>query len=387
MIKFSTKRGGWRAEDNKQVSPPSDIYKIKVNELSEIPTYNNVKIRVKDEYDTKSICEQIVSCNPCVILGDVPGTGKSYICEYFRKLNYNVLFVVPTNFLGQQCDCESTTANKFFSISIEEDDRLPIYDHSPYNVIVFDEIYFNDYKVYCRIDKFIQENKHNKIIVATGDTNQLPTIKPLSNTKPFEEYANECIKIIFKYEIYLYECKRLNTIEDKTKLSNIKHDLLYTKIHFEQIIDKYFKWVDDIKMCNHNIAYENKTCKIVSNHIRKLLNKKDEFEIGDVMICKEYSKIKCFVFNVNFRYTIVKMDGNIFTLQNVKTMEELTILKDKLRSNFIYSYCFTAHSVQGSSIDDEIVIYDWNKGYVSRQWVWVALSRARDLNKVSFYRY
>ena len=25
LIKFSTKRGGWRAEDNKQVSPPSDI--------------------------------------------------------------------------------------------------------------------------------------------------------------------------------------------------------------------------------------------------------------------------------------------------------------------------------------------------------------------------
>ena len=93
------------------------------------------------------------------------------------------------------------------------------------------------------------------------------------------------------------------------------------------------------------------------------------------------------MFNVNFRYTIVNIDGNIFTLQNVKTMEELTILKDKLRSNFIYSYCFTAHSVQGSSIDDETVIYDWNKGYVSRQWVWVALSRARDLNKVSFYRY
>ena len=39
LIKFSTKRGGWRAEDSKQVSPPSDIYKIKVNELSEIPKF------------------------------------------------------------------------------------------------------------------------------------------------------------------------------------------------------------------------------------------------------------------------------------------------------------------------------------------------------------
>ena len=162
LIKFLTKREGGELKIINKYHHRANIYKIRVNELSEIPTYNNVNTRVKDEYDTKSICEQIVSCNPCVILGDVPGTGKSYICEYFRKLNYKVLFVVPTNFLRQQCDCESTTASKFCSISIEEDDRLPIYDPSPYNVIVFDEIDFNDYKVYCRIDKFIQEHKHNK---------------------------------------------------------------------------------------------------------------------------------------------------------------------------------------------------------------------------------
>ena len=190
---------------------------------------------------------------------------------------------------------------------------------------------------------------------------------------------------MFKYEIYLYERKRLKTIEDKIKLSNIKFDLLSTDKPFEQIIDNSFKWENDIRVCNHNIAYENKTCKIVSNVMRKLLNKKEEFEIGDVMICKEYLKVKGFVFNVNIRYKIIKIDGNVFTLQNVKTLEDLTILKDKLRTNFIYSYCFTAHSVQGSSIDDEIVVFDWNKHYVSRQWVYVAVTRARDLNKVSFY--
>ena len=91
LIKFSTKRGGWRAEDNKQVSPPSDIHKIKVNELSEIPTYKNLKIRVKDEYDTKSICEQIVSCNPVLIKARLAGSGKRYIGEYMKNLGYNVL--------------------------------------------------------------------------------------------------------------------------------------------------------------------------------------------------------------------------------------------------------------------------------------------------------
>ena len=88
MIKFSTKRGGWRAEGNKQVSPPRDIYKIKANELSEIPTYKNVKVHVKDEYDTKSICEQIVACHPALIKARLAGSGKSYTGEYMKNLGF-----------------------------------------------------------------------------------------------------------------------------------------------------------------------------------------------------------------------------------------------------------------------------------------------------------
>ena len=41
LIKFSIKRGGWRAQDNKQVSPPSDIYKLRGNEPSACPTYKS----------------------------------------------------------------------------------------------------------------------------------------------------------------------------------------------------------------------------------------------------------------------------------------------------------------------------------------------------------
>ena len=130
LIKFSTRRGGWRAEDNKQVSPPSDIYKIKANELSEIPTYKNVKIRVKDEYDTESICEQIVSCNPVLIKAKLAGSGKSYIGEYMKKLGYTVLFACPNNKQKQETEADAITLNKFFSIPIEAGERLPTFDHS-----------------------------------------------------------------------------------------------------------------------------------------------------------------------------------------------------------------------------------------------------------------
>ena len=179
----------------------------------------------------------------------------------------------------------------------------------------------------------------------------------------------------------------MKSAEDKQKIHSIKRDIFDTSKTFKDIIDKHFGWIDDIKICNSNIAYENRTCKIVSNQIRKLLNKKDEFEIGDVMICKEYLKMKNTVFNVNFRFRIMGINGEIMTLQNIKTLEEQTVLKSKLRTNFIYSYCFTAHSFQGCSVDDDIIVYDWNKPYVSREWLFVACSRARDLNRVKFFRY
>ena len=45
-------------------------------------------------------------------MGLYPGTGKSYLCEYMKNLNYNILVVCPTNQLAQ--DKNGITLNKFF---------------------------------------------------------------------------------------------------------------------------------------------------------------------------------------------------------------------------------------------------------------------------------
>ena len=381
------KIGGWRVEKSKRVRLPTDDYKLKYNQLVDVPQLKNERLTIEDEWDTETISKQIVESNPVMIKAEYGGSGKSYIAKYFAKLGKKVLFVVGTNHLGQNCECESATVNKFFSIAIEEGETLPAFDHSAYDVICFDEIYFNPYRILARIGKFIEENKHNKIIIATGDTNQLPTIEPLSNTRPFEECADEYVKIMFKYEIFLKECKRLKSEEDKLKLKNIKNDIFVNKLPYKSIVEKYFRYVDKIEVCYNNIAYENKTCKSVSNKIRELLNKEKEYESDDIVICKEYFKIKGFTFNVNIRYRIINIDSGIATLRNVKTLEEQSIPVEILRGKFIYSYCYTAHSCQGCSIDDDIIIYDWNKPYVSREWFYVALTRSTDLNKIMFYRY
>ena len=104
----------------------------------------------------------------------------------------------------------------------------------------------------------------------------------------------------------------------------------------------------------------NTTCKNVSNEIRKLENRKDEYEVGELLICRGYTKTKTSVLNVNFNHKIVHICSNgIFTLKNVKTEILQAVEVAKIRSNFIFASCSTCHSAQVGSVDDTITIFDY----------------------------
>ena len=59
-----------------------------------------------------------------------------------------------------------------------------------------------------------------------------------TNTQDYDAYADQCINIIFPYEIYLLENKRLKKPEDKIKLENIRQDLFINNLSIAQIIDR-----------------------------------------------------------------------------------------------------------------------------------------------------
>ena len=164
-------------------------------------------------------------------------SGKSYICEHFQKLNYNVLFVVPNNRQIQEIKCEATTLNRFFSIPVHKGDQLPYYDHSEYNVIVFDEVFMANAYILNRIREFTIRYKKEKIIIGTGDTKQLPPKNDLSNTQPYDPYADNCINIIFKNDIFLEICKRR---EGQRNNEQSYTDFWLNKMLRETTAHKYF---------------------------------------------------------------------------------------------------------------------------------------------------
>jgi hypothetical protein len=90
---------------------------------------------------------------------------------------------------------------------------------------------------------------------------------------------------------------------------------------------------------------------------------------------------------VNIKYEIDNIFGDDFVLKDVATGERQKITRILLQKNFIYAYCYTCHSKQGCSIDDDMVIYDLSLWCCCSNWFWTAITRARDLNRVKFYKY
>ena len=390
------KIGGWRVEKSKRVRLPTDDYKLKYNELVDVPQPKNERLNIEDEWDTHTICKQIIGCGgKCLIRARFAGSGKSYIGEYFQKLGYNVLFVVPTNRLLQEKEVEATTYNKFFSIAVQQDasEKLPSFDYSSYDIIVFDEIYMSNLYVLNKVRLFMQNNP-DKMVVATGDVKQLQGVEILTNCQNPATYIDDCLNTMFEYNIFLTICKRVgakDSIEgDKNReiIKTMYEDFWEKELPVEEIIPKYFETTDDIMASEHNIAYTNIRCRNVANEIRSRLNKKDKYEVGEILIARKW--IETPRVNVNIRYKIMSMKqderGSQITLQNITNEKDKFMLYEPIvDANFIYSYCATCHSSQGASVKGSITIHEYNLPMASREWLWCAITRCVDFRQVRFY--
>ena len=183
------------------------------------------------------------------------------------------------------------------------------------------------------------------------------------------------------------ENKRLKKPEDKIKLENIRQDSFINNLDLDTIIKKYFKYTTDFTQSVKHVAYKNDTCVEVSKHIRRKLEKTTEFETGEALICREYFKEKEYTFNVHFTYTMTDVSDSTLTLLHQKYGIETVVPIEKIRKHFIYAYCQSGHSLQGSNISGKMIIFDYKYYYECRKWLWGAMTRAREVDDVYFYKY
>ena len=385
ILNFESAIGNWRVSTSR-INYPTEKYTFRYNKFIQIQNQENEPLDVVNEWDTETICKQIIPNSPCVIRAKYPGSGKSFIGTYFKNLGYNVLTVVPHNRLSQEIEGKATTLNMFFSIPVNKGDDLPCFDHSAYDVIFFDEIFMSNIYIYNKIRQFVKNNP-DKIIIGARDTKQLQPINDLTNTQPHDQYADMCIDKIFKYSVYLKISKRVSDDEQRKKVDDAYTDMWIKEMPVDKWVQKHARYTSEINPHHMNIAYTNIRCKSVSDEVKKKLGKKGLYEVGEEIICGLYLRDGDAKFNANIRYKILYINSRHIVIENIKDKKQYTLTEELLNKHFRYGYCATCHSCQGASINNSITIHEWNKSYsVSREWIWTAYTRARDFNKVAFFK-
>jgi hypothetical protein len=386
LLHFSSIIGGWRNSKTEDICFPSQPYTMKINHEINIPIHKFETVPLNDEFDVDEICNIFEKHKRVMVRADLPGSGKSFACEHMSKRGHKVLFVCPTNKLVQKYGVVGITVNKFFGMSMN-DEVISKFDASEYIVIVFDEIYFSCIQKLAKINHYCKNNP-DKIIIATGDTKQLPPITALSNQHEYSMYADQCINSIFSHEVFLMVNKRLTSDDDKIKLKKLKDDIFNIDIPVLDTIKQFgFKFTRDITKSLKNIAYMNDTASEVSKEVRKKIGRTKEYEKGENLICREYLKTKCHTFNVNFEFKIKKVFEISIIIQDCVSQEQYEVPIKLIRTHFNYAHCTTCHSAQGSTINQKITIFDYCHFFCSREWLWTAITRSTDLSKVYFFKY
>ena len=363
--KLSIKNYDWNAEN---------LLEVEDNRLNAIKADNQNRIYIEDEWDNDEI-DNAISNNYIHMTADYAGCGKSYA---FKRLN-KVLFVCPYRRLCYELLQEginAITMDKFLGIRFNTDTDMKAFDISQYKHIVFDEINCHSVNKLNKLKLYLDEIKNNSFgleapnFYCTGDSNQIDNID--GDSAEYIQYAIECI---FKNRINLTEIKRQSNKEDILKIKKIKTLLFETDTDIKEILNMFPRIkVDECYSNAVNICYFNDSCNRVNNLFSNGIRQ------GTTVICKKYFQIKGKTLNTNYLYTVKSIDNNniIVTDDN----EEYIIPVNRTKQLFKPAISFTAHSVQGLSFDDNIIIFDAYSHMITRKWLWVAITRARNLSQI-----
>ena len=101
-----------------------------------------------------------------------------------------------------------------------------------------------------KVRRFIKENL-DIIVIATG-VKQLQRVEVMTNCQNPAIYIDNCIDIVFKYNIFLTVCKGVGVKDseegDRNReiINNMYNDCWESKLLIQDIVQKYFEMADDI---------------------------------------------------------------------------------------------------------------------------------------------
>ena len=91
--------------------------------------------------------------------------------------------------------------------------------------------------------------------------------------------------------------------------------------------------------------------------------------------------------NTNYTYKIISFLKGIYKIKDETNNITYDITTNLMQNNFILEYCRTIDSMQGASVNDKMTIFDLNLPYVSKNHIWVGITRARSLKNLQIFIY
>jgi hypothetical protein len=242
---------------------------------------------------------------------------------------------------------------------------------------------------------------------AAGDPKQNPPIERLCVRDAMAYYA-DAVSTLFPTQLTLRICKR--AAGQQARLEEIREDLFTRRISPSAVLLKHAKHVRDVKDVQGTaICYLNSTASAINNllHDRATAGRADvtceggrSYYKGLELVCRKrleaYFANECGEFKrrgvlqVNFTFAVLEASKAALVLDDLEGGRVRVTLAQALQC-FSYSHAFTGHAQQGMSVDGAVTIFDHNVSWLSSdgevcgvnaQWVYTALSRARDLEKL-----
>jgi len=390
---------------------PSVHYEFVENELFKIEKSGFNNIEIKDEYDTNEIINIIKTSNLCI--DGEGGVGKSHIC---KQLN-NKLFICPgwelcythdEDFFINYCNdkdykFKACTLHHLLGIGVceTEDKKESPMDVDEYDYLIFDEIFNYSVSMLQKIDNYIKQHD-DKRCVLLGDVYQIPPINDrLDNINEDElaQYYEKCVSYITKNNITLKINKRAKDEETANKFkllrtistdknSNIE-DVL-KQVNIKTVKNGYGNITTD-----KNITFYKKTAQSLGEYIHKKTFK-EAYEKGVILKCnyhdvKSLNKVGCHTrlrLPTKMNFIIDEINDETVFLYSVFDKNKQFKIELKLKTiieHFVYNYSITGNACQGFTLKGRYTVLDIKSPYVTRQWLYVALTRNPDLDNVFIY--
>ena len=341
-------------------------------------------------------------------MGKYPGTGKTFSIKQYLEAHpeKKALVVSPMNKLKSEIASDfpaGTTVMTLHALLNEGIDgtvgKKGRKDLSGYDVIAFDEIYLFTGAQLLKIYMLCLEVRRARsvVILATGD--------PFQNEPPGNghsaDYCQYIIERLFQKIIYLTIPKRI--VEEKRAFYTAVMDCLFElrdlglvgserSEYISNMITRFgfptFSVIEDMYPTESslNITYLNDTAS--------WLNGRVNLPFTSAVCCKyichgNSQKVAKSTFHTNMTYSVKEVtftppggfDQPVLLGYDVLCSGLWIRFKpDKFLAHFSKPYARTCHSLQGSTSDLPVNIFDIGFRHVDYRWLVVALSRNRSMD-------